>query len=88
MGTDVSSVRLPPKDTTMVEHFVKTGAFKSKSEFVRYAVKKLIDEMLLREFHEKATTGENIDKDDLNKLLAEIRTIREKVWEDYAKNLS
>ncbi len=51
MVTDITSIRLPQRDAVIVEHFVESGEFKSKSEFIRFAVKKTINEMILKEFH-------------------------------------
>lgn len=88
MSTEVTSIRLPPKDTMMLDHFVESGEFKSRSEFIRFAVKKAINEMVLREFHEKLSEDKPMNKKKLNKLQKEIKEIRQKLWEDYAKNLS
>jgi metal-responsive CopG/Arc/MetJ family transcriptional regulator len=41
MATDVTSIRLPLKDAIMLDHFVESGEFKSRSEFIRFAVKSL-----------------------------------------------
>ena len=87
MSTEITSIRLPPKDSMMVDHFVEMGEFKSRSEFIRFAVKKVINEMILREFHEKLNEDKSINKKRLNKLQKEIKEIREKLWEDYAKRL-
>lgn len=87
MVTDVTSIRLPPKDSMMVDHFVELGEFKSKSEFIRFAVKKVINEMVLREFHEKLSEDKTMNKKKLDKLQKEIKEIRQKLWEDYAKHL-
>ena len=88
MVTDVTSIRLPPKDAMMVDHFVESGEFKSKSEFIRFAVKKVINEMILKEFHEKLSEDKKISKKELNTLQKEIKAIRQKLWEDYAEHLS
>lgn len=87
MATDVTTIRLPAKDLMMIEHFVKDGEFKSKSELIRYAVKKTIFEMLLKEFHEKLGSKELPDKKQIEELLDEIKTIRRKQWKTYAKRL-
>ena len=88
MSSEITSVRLPPKDSMMVDHFVENGEFKSRSEFIRFAVKKLINEMILREFHEKLGEDKKINKKKLDKLQKEIKEIRQNLWEDYAKHLS
>ena len=71
----------------MVDHFVEIGEFKSRSEFIRFAVKKVINEMILREFHEKLGKDKSMNKKKLNKLQQEIKEIRQKLWEDYVKRL-
>jgi Arc/MetJ-type ribon-helix-helix transcriptional regulator len=88
MATEVTSIRLPPKDSMMVEHFVESGEFKSKSEFIRFAVKKVINEMILKEFHEKLSEDKKISKKEINTLQKEIKAIRQELWEDYAEHLS
>ena len=82
MVTDVTSIRLPPKDALMVDHFVESGEFKSRSEFIRFAVKKVINEMILKEFHEKLSEDKKMSKKDLNKLQKEIKDIRKKLWKN------
>ncbi|MCK4266893.1 MAG: hypothetical protein KAX31_06400 [Thermoplasmata archaeon] len=86
MTTDITSIRLPTKDAVMLEHFVDKGDFKSKSEFIRYAIKKTINEMILREFHEKLS--EPTDEKKIKQIQKEIKNIRKQLWEDYAKHLS
>ncbi len=88
MATDVTSIRLPPKDAIMVDHFVEMGEFKSRSEFIRFAVKKVINEMILKEFHEKLSEDKKMSKKQLDKLQKEIKEIRKKLWEEYAEHLS
>ncbi len=87
MSTEVTSIRLPPKDSMMVDHFVELGEFKSRSEFIRFAVKKVINEMILREFHDKLSEDKTMSKKKLNKLQKEIKDIRQQLWEDYAEHL-
>jgi Arc/MetJ-type ribon-helix-helix transcriptional regulator len=67
---------------------VDSGEFKSRSEFIRFAVKKAINEMILKEFHEKLDEDKEMTKKKLNKLQKEIKEIRQKLWEDYAEHLS
>ena len=88
MATDITSIRLPQRDAIIVEHFVETGEFKSKSEFIRFAVKKTINEMILKEFHEKLAEKEPITKKKLDNIQKEIKKIRKQLWDEYAKNLS
>ncbi len=54
MNADVDVVRLPAKDSALINRFIKAGEFKNKSEFITYAVKKAINEVILREFEEKS----------------------------------
>ena len=86
MSTDVTSIRLPHKDAIVIEHFVASGEFKSKSEFIRYAIKKTINEIILQEFHEKMT--EPVKKKDVDKIQKEIKEIRKKLWDEYAQHIS
>jgi len=86
MATDITSIRLPSKDAAMLEHFVEKGEFKSKSEFIRYAVKKTINEMILREFHE--SMSEDMTEGDIENVHKEIKKIRRDLWDEYAKHLS
>ena len=86
MSTDVTSIRLPHKDAIVIEHFVASGEFKSKSEFIRYAIKKTINEIILQEFHEKM--AEPVKKKDVDKIQKEIKEIRKKLWDEYAQHIS
>jgi len=88
MATDVTSIRLPQRDAIIVEHFVETGEFKSKSEFIRFAVKKTINEMILKEFHEKLSEKKPITKKKLANIQKEIKEIRKQLWDEYAKHIS
>ena len=72
----------------MLDHFVKEGLFQSKSDFIRYEIRKAINEMILRDIREDIALDEdlsNITPDDLQK---EIKEIRKKLWEEYSENLS
>ena len=88
MATDVTSIRLPQNDAVIVEHFVESGEFKSKSEFIRFAVKKTINEMILKEFHEKLSDKKPLTKKKLDQIQKEIKDIRKKLWDEYAKHIS
>ena len=48
MNADVDVVRLQAKDSALIDHFIKAGEFKNKGEFITYAVKKAINEVILR----------------------------------------
>lgn len=54
MNADVDVVRLQAKDSALIDHFIKVGEFRSKSEFITYAVKKAVNEVILRELEEKS----------------------------------
>ena len=86
MATGITSIRLPEKDAVLVEHFVEKGDFKSRSEFIRYAVKKTINEMILREFHERLS--QPTDGKKIAKIQEDIKKIRKQLWDDYAGHIS
>lgn len=63
MNADVDVIRLPAKDSTL-NHFIKAGEFKNKGEFITYATKKAINEVILKELEEKSrTTPQMAEKD-------------------------
>lgn len=84
MTSDTDVVRLPAKDSALIDHFIKVGEVKNKSEFITYAVKKAINEVILREFEEKNLATLPMSEKDVDKLLTEIKDIREKLWDGYA----
>jgi len=84
MTSDTDVVRLPAKDSAIIDHFIKVGEFKNKSEFITYAVKKAINEVILREFEEKNLATLAMSEKDVDKLLTEIKDIRKKLWDGYA----
>jgi Arc/MetJ-type ribon-helix-helix transcriptional regulator len=84
MNADSDVVRLPAKDSALIDHFIKAGEFKNKSEFIKYAVKKAINEVILRELEEKSRAAPQLSEKDVDKLLTEIKDIRKKLWEGYA----
>jgi len=84
MTSDTDVVRLPAKDSAIIDHFIKVGEFKNKSEFITYAVKKAINEVILREFEEKNLATLAMSEKDVDKLLTEIKDIRKKLWDQYA----
>ena len=75
MNTDADVVRLPAKDSALIDHFIKSGEFKSKSEFITYAVKKAVNEVILRELEEKSRAAPPMAEKDVDKLLTEIKDI-------------
>lgn len=84
MNADVDVIRLPAKDSALINHFIKVGEFKTKSEFITYAVKKAVNEVILRELEEKSCAAPPMAEKDVDKLLTEIKDIRKKLWEGYA----
>ena len=88
MSSDISSIRLPPRDTLMVDHFVKDGLFQSKSDFIRYAIRKTINEMILREIQEGIALDDSMKDITPEKLNQEIKEIRRKLWEEYSESVS
>jgi Arc/MetJ-type ribon-helix-helix transcriptional regulator len=88
MATDVTSIRLPKKDAALIEHLVDVGEFKSKSEFIRFAVKKTINEMLLKEIQEKMLDNEPLTGKRAKEIQKEIEEIRRLLWDQYAEHLS
>ncbi len=54
MNSNINVVRLSAKDSAMIDKFVRAGEFQNKSEFVTYAIKKAINEVILRELEKKA----------------------------------
>ncbi|VVB93248.1 Uncharacterised protein [uncultured archaeon] len=87
MNADVNIVRLPAKDSSLIDHFIKAGEFKNKSEFITYAVKKTINDVILRELEEKSRAAPPMAEKDVDKLLTEIKDIRKRLWEGYAQRV-
>lgn len=88
MPAGVTSIRLPKKDAALIDHLIEIGEFKSKSEFIRYAIKKTINEILLQEIQEKMMSEEKISADSIDELQHEIKEIRKYLWDQYEKNIS
>jgi Arc/MetJ-type ribon-helix-helix transcriptional regulator len=84
MDTNADVVKLPAKESALIDYFIKTGEFKNKSEFIIYAVKKAVNEVVLRALEEKSRTVSPMAEKDVDKLLTEIKDIRKKLWEGYA----
>lgn len=79
MVTDVLTVRLPPRDTEMIDLLVEQGAFASRSDFLRFAVKRAVTEHLDRELRTR-TPRQPLDETDLDDLLAKVREVRAELW--------
>ena len=88
MATEVTTVRLPPKDTLIIDQFVDAGEFKSRSEFMRFAIKRTICELVLKEIHEKIGKKGKPTKKEEDELLVQIDEIRRELWDRHVKNLS
>ncbi len=84
METNADVVKLPAKESALIDYFVKAGDFKDKSEFIVYAVKKAVNEVVLRALEEKSGAVSPMAEKDVDKLLTEIKDIRKKLWEGYA----
>ena len=84
MNTNADIVKLPAKESALIDSFVKVGEFKNKSEFIIYAVKKAVNEVVLRALEEKNSATLPMTEKDVDKLLTEIKDIRKKLWEGYA----
>jgi len=88
MATDVTSIRLAHRDNIVLEHFVKEGLFQSKSDFIRYAIRKTINEMILRDIRESIVLDQKLKDISPKDLQKEIKEIRKKLWEEYSENIS
>jgi Arc/MetJ-type ribon-helix-helix transcriptional regulator len=84
MTANADVVKLPAKESALIDYFIKAGEFKSKNEFIIYAVKKAVNEVVLKELEEKSSTAPPMAEKDVDKLLSEIKDIRKKLWEGYA----
>ena len=82
MSTDVVTVRLPPKDTELIDFFVGGGEFKSRSDFLRYAVKKMVAELIQKEL-DTAIVTKKVNKKELDRIQKTIKKIRKDVWSDH-----
>lgn len=90
MSGEITTIRLPEKDLAMMEHFVESGEFCNKSDLIRYAIKKIICELMLKELQEslgkKKMTESEMAK-EREKILADIHEIRKGLWREYAKHI-
>ena len=84
MDTNADVVKLSAKESALIDSFIKAGEFKNKSEFIIYAVKKAVNEVVLRALEEKSRAVSPMVEKDVDELLTEIKDIRKKLWEGYA----
>lgn len=88
MITDAATIKVSTKDSILIDRFVELGEFESRGEFVIFSIKKTINELLLKEFGEKAYSMAQLSDKDVDNLLTEIKNIRKRLWSEYAKRLS
>jgi len=88
MSSEVTSIRLTSRDTMVIDHYIKDGTFNSKSDFIRYAVRKTINEMVLRDIREKIGLDNELKNISPEKLEKEVKDIRKKLWEEYSETAS
>ncbi|MEA1998439.1 MAG: hypothetical protein U9N61_03825 [Euryarchaeota archaeon] len=88
MTTDAATIKVSTKDSILIDRFVELGEFESRGEFVIFSIKKTINELLLKEFGEKAYSMAQLSDKEVNDLLTEIKNIRKRLWSEYAKRLS
>ncbi|MCD6206494.1 MAG: hypothetical protein J7J06_00705 [Methanosarcinales archaeon] len=88
MSTAAATIKISTKDSALIDRFVELGEFESRGEFVIFSIKKTINELLLKEFGEKAYSMAQLSDEDVNNLLTEIKNIRKGLWSEYAKRLS
>jgi Arc/MetJ-type ribon-helix-helix transcriptional regulator len=88
ISTDATTIKVSTKDSILIDRFVELGEFKSRGEFVIFSIKKTINELLLKEFGEKAYSMAQLSDKDVDNLLTEIKNIRKRLWSEYATRLS
>ena len=88
MITDAVTIKVSTKDSILIDRFVELGKFESRGEFVIFSIKKTINELLLKEFGEKAYSMAQLSDKDVDNLLTEIKNIRKRLWSEYARRLS
>ncbi len=69
MTSKVHTVRLPPADADRVDTLVERGMFQSRSDFMRYAVKNALQEVVRREAEAELLFGTDEDDAELGTLL-------------------
>jgi Arc/MetJ-type ribon-helix-helix transcriptional regulator len=88
MATEVTTIRLSQRDIELIDHFIVEGEFGNKSELIRFAVKKLVYEMMLNELRRKYGRTKAPSKKEVKELFGELEDIRKELWKDYAKRVS
>ena len=83
MHSNVDVIRLPAKESALIDRFIKADEFKSKSEFITYAVKKAVNEVILNNLEKQGSAALPSTNKDVDKLLTEIKDIKRKLWEEY-----
>lgn len=87
MTTKVVTIRLPPKDTQLIDFFIKEGEFKSRSDFLRYAAKRMIAELISKKLDAMVVT-KKVDEKELDRVHKLIKETRQELWrEKYAEGV-
>lgn len=89
MSTEVIPIRFPKKDLEALDSFVSEGEFKSRSEMIRYAVKKTVSELYEKKLAEEILKKSGVKNKTSGQILKELKEIRMELWsKKYAKSLS
>ena len=79
MTTEVVTIRLPPKDTQLIDFFIKEGEFKSRSDFLRHATKMMIAELISKRLDAMVVT-KKVDRKELDRIHKLIKETRKELW--------
>jgi Arc/MetJ-type ribon-helix-helix transcriptional regulator len=89
MATKVVPIRFPKKDLKALDSFVSEGEFKSRSEMIRYAVKRTISDLYAKKIEEEILKKPGARTKTNEQILKELRSIRRGLWgKKYAKGIS
>ena len=88
MVNEVTTIRLSQRDHELIDHFIGEGEFGNKSELIRFAVKKLVYEMMLNELRRKYGRAKAPSKTEIREIMSGLEKIRQELWKDYAKRPS
>ena len=88
MAAEVTTIRLTSRDNELIDHFINQGEFTNKSELIRFAVKKFVYEMMLNELRRGQGKSEISSKEEIQKVMKQLESIRKDLWRDYEKHLS